>query len=257
MEYLNVNKQAWNERTKVHVDSQFYDVEAFLNGQCSLNNIELEQLGNVEGRSLLHLQCHFGQDSLSWARKGALVTGVDLSNEAIEQAKRLNDSLDLNATFIAKDIYQFGSENAQQFDIVYTSYGVLCWLPDLDKWAEVVARSLNAGGVFHLVEFHTVNDLLSGYSYFGQREPDIEEEGTYTENGDDISTKVMTWPHAISEVINALINAGLIIEQFNEFPYSPYKCFEGLEHVQGKGFEKRYQGQQVPLVYSIQARKPA
>ena len=139
MDYLSINKEAWDKRTKVHVDSKFYDVEAFKDGKSSLNRIELEQVGNVEGKNLLHLQCHFGQDTLSWARQGAKVTGVDLSTEAIEQANKLKLALGLDATFVANDIYQFGNENTEKFDIVFTSYGVICWLPELNLWAKTIA----------------------------------------------------------------------------------------------------------------------
>jgi len=255
MEYLNINKDAWDKRTKVHIDSKFYNVEAFKDGKSSLNHIELEQVGNVQGKSMLHLQCHFGQDSLSWARQGATVTGVDLSTEAIAQANLLNSDPELNASFIAKDIYQFGDENTELFDIVFTSYGVLCWLPNLNLWAKTIANSLKVGGEFHLVEFHTFNDLLCGYSYFPRSEPDIEEEGTYTENCDGIKSKMLTWAHSLSEVVNALIVAGLSIEHLKEYPYSPYNCFEGLEYVEGKGYQMLHKGQQVPLLYSIKARK--
>jgi len=255
MDYLNINKQAWDKRTKVHVGSKFYDIEAFKEGKSSLNAIELEQVGNVEGKKLLHLQCHFGQDTLSWARQGAIVTGVDLSTEAIEQANTLKSALNIDATFVANDIYQFGDENTEEFDIVFTSYGVLCWLPDLSLWAKTVASSLAKGGEFHLVEFHSFHDLLSGYSYFPQSEPDIEDEGTYTENCDGTKSTMATWAHSLSEVINALISAGLIIEHFQEHPYSPYDCFEGLEHVSGQGYQMLHKNQQVPLLYSIKARR--
>ena len=257
MDYLDINKAAWDKRTKLHVDSKFYDVEAFKDGKSSLNNIELEQVGSVAGKKLLHLQCHFGQDSLSWARKGAKVTGVDLSTEAIEQANTLKSALGIEASFIAKDIYQFGLENTAQFDIVFTSYGVLCWLPNLNEWAKIIASSLVTGGEFHLVEFHTFNDLLSGYSYFPQTKPDIEDEGTYTENCDGTKSTMVTWPHALSEVINALISAGLSLEFVKEYPYSPYKCFEGLTYVADQGYQMLHKGQQVPLLYSIKARKNA
>jgi len=152
MDYLKTNKDAWNNRTNIHLKSEFYDVTSFKAGKCSLNPIELTQLGNVKGKSLLHLQCHFGQDSLSWARSGAKVTGVDLSSTAIEKAKELNDALQLDATFIESDVYAFGEENEQLFDVVYTSYGVLCWLPDLDRWAQTIYNALKIGGDFHLVE---------------------------------------------------------------------------------------------------------
>ncbi|WGI26404.1 class I SAM-dependent methyltransferase [Halomonas alkaliantarctica] len=257
MDYLSINKDTWNKRTKVHVESAFYDVASFKNGKCSLNTIELKQVGDVQGKSLLHLQCHFGQDTLSWARLGAKVTGVDLSADAIEQANLLKQSLGLKADFIESDVVQFGRKNTQQFDIVFTSYGVLCWLSNLTDWAHTISSSLKVGGEFHLVEFHAFNDLLLGYSYFPSNEPDIEEEGTYTENCDGASSTVVTWSHSISEVVSALIGAGLTIELFSEYPYSPYNCFDGLELVPNLGYQMLHKGKQVPLLYSIKARKIA
>jgi len=257
MDYININKQAWDKRAKVHLGSKFYDVEAFINGKSSLNAIELEQVGHVEGKRLLHLQCHFGQDTLSWAREGAVVTGVDLSTQAIEQAEILKKTLALKANFIAKDIYQFGSENKDHFDIVFTSYGVLCWLHNLNDWANTIANALVDGGEFHLVEFHSFNDLLDGHSYFPQSEPDVEEEGTYTENCDGTKSTTLTWAHSLSDVINALIQSGLRIEFFKEYAYSPYNCIEGMEFVSGQGYQMLHKGQQVPLLYSIKAIKSA
>jgi 2-polyprenyl-3-methyl-5-hydroxy-6-metoxy-1,4-benzoquinol methylase len=254
-DYLAINKEAWDQRTKIHLDSTFYDLEGFVNGQSSLNPIELEQVGNVLHKSLLHLQCHFGQDSLSWARLGATVTGVDLSSESIATAKKLAAQLHLPATFINQDIYQFGDHNTQQYDIVFTSYGVLSWLPDLTRWAQTIAGALRPGGEFHLVEFHPFNDVLSGYGYFAQLQADIEDEVTYTENHNHQTATVVTWPHPISEVIGALINAGLSIDAFNEYPYSPYNCIEGLEFVADKGYQLQHKGHLVPLMYAIKASK--
>jgi len=255
MDYLAVNKDTWNKRTKVHLDSKFYDVEKFLAGGCSLNAVELAEVGDVKGMRLLHLQCHFGQDTLSWAKLGADVTGVDLSSEAIKQAELLAKQLQIQANFICDDVLAFGEKNQEKYDIVYTSYGVLCWLADLDAWAKTVSDALVEGGQFNLVEFHPFNDVLSGYAYFPSSEPDIEEEPTYTENATDEKSTVITWPHSISEVMNALIRQGISIESFNEFAYSPYNCFEGLEEVEGKGFQLMRNGQQVPLLYSIKGVK--
>lgn len=255
MDYLEINKKAWDKRTQVHLESTFYDVEGFVNGKSSLNPIELNQLGDVQGKSLLHLQCHFGQDTLSLARLGAKVTGVDLSSEAIELAKILAQKVQLDAEFIRADVYEFGQINRQEFDIVFTSYGVLCWLPDLNAWANTVAKSLVVGGEFHLVEFHAFNDLLAGEPYFPSLAPDISDDGTYTENCPGEKSTVVTWPHSLSEVISALIGAGIQIETFNEYPYSPYNCFLGVEAVEGEGYQMIYKGHQVPLVYSIKGRK--
>ncbi|GGQ18055.1 class I SAM-dependent methyltransferase [Shewanella litoralis] len=255
MDYLTINKHAWDQRTQIHLKSTFYDLQAFIDGKSSLNPIELEQMGNVRGKSLLHLQCHFGQDSLSWARLGATVTGVDLSSESIATAKKLAAQLHLPATFINNDIYQFGQNNSTQYDIVFTSYGVLAWLPDLTRWAQTIAGALTPGGEFHLVEFHPFNDVLSGYGYFAQSQPDIEDEVTYTENHNDQIETVVTWPHPISEVISALISAGLHIEAVNEHPFSPYDCIEGLEFVDKKGYQLIHNDHPIPLIYSIKASK--
>ncbi|MCM5509994.1 MULTISPECIES: class I SAM-dependent methyltransferase [Vibrio] len=255
MDYLDINKKTWNQRTKIHVDSNFYDIESFMNGQSSLNAVELEQVGDVEGKSLLHLQCHFGQDTLSWARLGAKVTGVDLSGEAIDQAKSLAHALGLEASFVESDVIQFGQHNHQKFDIVFSSYGVLSWLPDLTQWAQMIAGALKAGGEFHLVEFHPFNDLLGGYSYFPKQEPEIEQEGTYTENCDGTESTTVTWSHSLGEILAALLDAGLIINTFSEHPFSPYNCFDGLEYVPNEGYQFLHQNQQVPMLFSIKATK--
>lgn len=255
MDYLAINKDTWNKRTKIHIDSKFYDVEKFLASASSLNDVELTEVGDVKGMRLLHLQCHFGQDTLSWAKLGAVVTGVDLSSEAINKAKSLAEKLKLPANFICDDVLTFGQHNKEKYDIVFTSYGVLCWLADLDTWAKTVSDALVKGGQFNLVEFHPFNDVLSGYAYFPSIEPDIEKEATYTENAGDEKSTVITWPHSISEVINALIKHGITIQSFNEFVYSPYNCFEGLDEVKGKGFQLVKNGQQVPLLFSIKGVK--
>jgi len=255
MNYLEINKDAWDSRTDTHIKSKFYDVESFKKGRSSLNPPELKLLGDVKGKSILHLQCHFGQDTLSLARMGANVTGVDLSSKAIEQANLLKESLGIDATFVESDVCQFDQINQKQFDIVFTSYGVLCWLSDLSAWANTVANSLKCGGQFHLVEFHSINDLLSGYSYFPKNEPDIDEEGTYTENCDGTTSTMATWSHSVSEVISALLAAGLTIEAFSESPYSPYNCFDGLEHIPGSGYQMLHKNQQVPLIYTLSASK--
>lgn len=183
------------------------------------------------------------------------MTGVDLSSESIAVANDLAKKLKLKADFICSDIYEFGEHNREQFDIVFTSYGVLCWLPDLTRWAATIASSLKPGGQFNLVEFHPVNELISGYSYFSKAEPDIEDEGTYTENCPGEKSTMVTWSHPLSEVINALVSTGIAIQSFNEHAYSPYNCFEGLEAIADKGYQRLLNGQQIPLVYSIKGIK--
>ena len=184
MSYLTTNKNSWNQRVETHFNSNFYDVPGFLAGNSSLNEIELHGLGNVTGHSLLHLQCHFGLDTLSWARLGADVTGVDISDAAITKAQLLAQQTDLNASFVCADVFEFGLHNSQQFDVVFTSYGAICWLPDLTQWARIISDSLKTGGRFYMAEFHPVLDLLAGYDYFHKADPDVSLEDTYTENCD-------------------------------------------------------------------------
>ena len=154
--YIKINRDSWNNKTEYHVKSAFYDVERFLDGESSIQDIELNLMGDVRGKSLLHLQCHFGQDTISLERLGAKVTGVDLSDKSIEIARQLAESTESAASFICCNIYDLPSYLNESFDIVFTSYGTIGWLPDLNKWAEIIARFLKPGGQFIFVEFHPV-----------------------------------------------------------------------------------------------------
>ena len=255
MDYTSINRQAWNQRTLLHVASRFYDVDSFLMGKSSLNEIERSELGSVRNKKLLHLQCHFGLDTLSWAREGAIVTGVDLSDVAIAKACELSRQTGLCAEFICCDLYDFTEGTSPDFDIVFTSYGAICWLPCINRWAQTICNSLKKGGTFYMVEFHPIYDVIAGYSYFHCQQPDVEQEETYTENSNGQKNTVATWGHALSDVINALINVGIRIEQLNEFPFSPYPCFEGLEQREKGKFYLAQNGHDVPLVYSIKGKK--
>jgi len=255
LDYLEINKEAWNKRTEIHVKSKFYDVDGFLKGKNVLNEIEINELGDVKGKTLLHLQCHFGLDTLSWARLGAKVTGVDLSSTAIETAKKLTLNTGLEADFICSDIYSFGETSTEKYDIVFTSYGAVCWIPDLEKWAETIAKNLKPGGTFYIAEFHPFYDIFSGYPYFYNQQPIIEKEGTYTENDNGEKSEIACWSHPISEVVNSLLKAGIQIILFNEYSYSPYNCFEGMiEREKGK-FYLTHKGEDIPLVYTIKGIK--
>lgn len=254
-EYFELNRAGWDQRVRAHVESRFYDVDGFLSGRTSLKEIELSELSDVAGKTLLHLQCHFGLDTLSWARQGAHCTGVDISPVAIQKARELTVTAGLNAEFVCSNVYGFERPVAEPYDIVFTSYGAVCWLPDLVRWAQVVASNLARGGRFYMVEFHPIYDLLAGYSYFTHSEPDVDEEGTYTENGADAVARLATWAHPLSSVCNALIGAGIQIELLNEFPFSPYNCFEGMVEREPGRFYLSHRGHDVPIVYSISGRK--
>lgn len=274
-EYFEANKKLWNQRTAIHKDSSFYDLAGFKAGKTVLTPIELKELGDVKGKTMLHLQCHFGMDSLDWARRGADVTGVDLSDVAIIEAKRLSDELKMNATFICANIYELHPEVAESkapsagwrrfgeaaFDIVFTSYGTIGWLPDLDKWADIIAHYLKPGGIFYIADFHPVLWMFDDdfthikYAYDNQEVIITESQGTYTDRKADIKTTEYGWNHSISEILNALITSGLKIEMFNEHMYSPYPCFSNtVESEKGKWHIKGMEGK-IPMVYSIKAVK--
>jgi 2-polyprenyl-3-methyl-5-hydroxy-6-metoxy-1,4-benzoquinol methylase len=154
--YLEVNRNSWNNRVEAHLKSEFYDMEGFMKGNSSLNEIELKLLGDVKGKSILHLQCHFGQDSISLSRMGARVTGIDLSDKAIQKAEEIAKATQTDAKFICCDLYNLPKHLDEKFDIVFTSYGTIGWLPDMDKWAKIVSQYLKPGGQFVFVEFHPV-----------------------------------------------------------------------------------------------------
>lgn len=259
--YIEINKNTWNAKTDVHVVSEFYNNASFLKGNCTLNSIELNLLGDLKNKKILHLQCHFGQDSLSLARLGAQVTGVDFSEKAIEKAQEMNLQLGLSSQFICCNIYDLPKHLNETFDIVFTSYGTIGWLPNLSKWAEIVAAFLKPNGKFIMAEFHPVvwmfdNDFNEvTYNYFKDK-PIIEDEsGTYADKNANIESKTITWNHATSEVLNALLSKGLQLNQFNEFDYSPYNCFNETEEFEAGKFRIKHFENKIPMVFSILATK--
>lgn len=260
-DYIKLNKQTWNDKVDVHIASDFYENDHFLNGKSTLNDIELALLGNVSGKKILHLQCHFGQDTISLARLGAKATGVDLSDKAIEKAQQFNTQLGLDATFICCDVYDTPSYLDEKFDIVFTSYGTIGWLPDIDKWAKVVSHFLKPNGKFIMADFHPVVWMYDDnfkevfYNYFNT-EPIYENEtGTYADKDAPIVNKTISWNHPISEILNALISNNLEVNQFNEYDYSPYNCFNETEEFETGKFRIKHFENKIPMVYSILATK--
>ncbi|KAA5534859.1 class I SAM-dependent methyltransferase [Taibaiella lutea] len=259
--YKAINKDAWNKRTDVHVSSSFYDVEGFFNGASSLQTTESALLGDIHGKSVLHLQCHFGMDTLSMARMGASVTGVDLSDKAIEKAEELNRTLGLNARFICCDLYDLEQNLDEQFDVVFTTYGTIGWLPDLEKWGAIIQRFLKPGGKFVFAEFHPVMWMFDNqlekieYSYFN-REAIVEDStGTYTDRNAQIEYTEISWNHSLDEVFSALLHHGISIEQFREYDFSHYNCFSNLKQIAPDKYQHSDVGGKIPMMYSIVGRK--
>ena len=259
MDYLETNKQFWNAATGVNFGSDFYDQESFEKGRNSLNSIELDLLGDIKGKSVLHLQCHFGQDTISLQRMGAIATGVDLSDEAITKARDINDRLGLGTEFICSDVFALKEKLHQQFDIVFTSYGTIAWLPDLDKWADVIRHFLKPGGKFVFAEFHPAvwmwDDDFTEVKYaYLNREPIADvEEGTYADKDAGTQNAFVCWNHGIGEVVTALLKQGLAIDALREFDYSPYPSFKGTEEFEPGKFRIKQFGNKMPLVYALRA----
>ncbi len=261
--YIDINRQSWNNKTDIHLKSEFYDLEGFLNGKISLNEIELKLLGDINGKEILHLQCHFGQDTISLNRYGAEVTGVDLSDKAIEYAKKIAEETNAKADFICCDIYDLPHHLEKQFDIVFTSYGTINWLPDLDKWAKIISGFLKPNGQFVFVEFHPVVWMFDdnfeeiGYRYFNSGAIVESETGTYADKTADLTQDTVMWNHSLSEVINSLIKNDLEMISLDEFDYSPYNCFNKTFEPEPNKFQIKHLGNKIPMVYSIVAKKKA
>lgn len=262
--FMQRNRDHWDELVPIHMRSDFYKVKEFIAGSTKLNQLELDEVGSVEGKSLLHLQCHFGMDTLSWARLGARVTGMDYSEPAIQAARELAKTCHLDAEFICSNLYDLQEHLTGQFDIVYTSYGVLTWLPDIARWAQIVTSYVKPGGFFYIAEMHPFamvfdddcSTLRYRYPYFDKEARRYEVKGSYADASAD--TKIneeFGWDHSLSEIVDALIDNGLRIDFLHEFPFSVYQQLPMLQP-DGNGCWIFPEGQKpIPLIFSVKACK--
>jgi len=259
--YLEINKNSWNNRLESHLTSDFYDMPAFLSGKSSLHDIELDLLGDIKGKKILHLQCHFGQDTISLARMGAEVVGIDLSDESITKAKELAITTKSSARFVCSSVYDLPENLDEEFDIVFATYGTIPWLPDLDKWGNVIQHFLKPGGQFIFVEFHPVVWMFDddfetiGYNYSNSGAIVESESGTYADRDADIALQYVCWNHGISEVLNSLIAHNIRIDSLDEFDYSPYNCFSHTVEFEPSKFRIKHLGNRIPMVYSVVGTK--
>ncbi|MHA1728259.1 MAG: class I SAM-dependent methyltransferase [Promethearchaeota archaeon] len=267
---FEANQKRWNELVEIHVKSRFYDLNGFKAGKTSLLPTEIKELGDVTGKTMLHLQCHFGMDSLSWARKGAIVTGIDFSDKAIIKARELSKELKIPATFIESSVYDVPNLIKDKFDIVFTSYGSIYWLDDLKKWANTINQCLKQGGIFYYIDGHPFVDMINekntesiqvGYNYFTNGKPYMwEEDGDYTDEDWDNPTILKNkteygWVHNISNIFNSLTEVGLKIEFLHKFPYTFHKYHEDLKKYDDGYWRFQKIEFKVPLMLSIKARK--
>ena len=261
-DFLNENKGAWNSVVDAHFESQFYDVAGFLDGKSTLNEIELELLGDVSNKKLLHLQCHFGLDTLSLARLGAKVCGVDFSEKAINQAKELAQGIGVEANFVNQNIQEFRPQEGA-FDVVFTSYGTIAWLPELSQWAACIAKALKPGSSFVFVDFHPTYWMFDAdvkllqYSYFNRGVIFESQQGSYAAPNGDFEFATHTWNHSIDDIVTALLKQGLVLNQFRELDYSPYPIFSNsVEREPGK-YQIAHQQDMIPLILAMKWIKQA
>jgi SAM-dependent methyltransferase len=267
-EYMDSNRALWDELTPIHERSDFYDLPGFKKGGVRLRPFEIDEVGDVTGKDLLHLQCHFGIDTLSWARLGAQVTGADFSEPAIELARSIADDLHLAARFVCSNVYDLPEKLEGDFDVVYTSRGVLCWLPDIERWANVIAHFLRPGGLFYITEMHPigwafddddgVTELRFRYPYWHRNEPFAwDSDGSYADPDAHVEhQREYGWNHSLGEIVSSLATVGLRIEWLHEWPFADWRAMPFMEE-QTDGtwrLPKELDGL-VPLSYSLGARK--
>jgi len=263
-DWLACNRAAWDERVGIHLDSAFYDNDSFRAGRSSLRPFELAEVGPVAGKTLVHLQCHFGQDTLSWARLGAEVTGLDFSGDAVGAARQLAADIAVAAEFVEANVFDaVEALGGRQFDIVYTGLGALVWLPDMPRWASVVAALVKPGGFLYLAEFHPVADifahesLLADHDYFTRPQGSrFESSGTYTDW--DAATQANVnyeWTHPVSSVVSALLDAGLRLDLLHEHDHTLFERWPFLERHDDATYWLPAGMPRLPLMYSVRASK--
>lgn len=259
--YAKINKKWWNNITSVHSRSSLYNLKKFKKGATSLQKIEISELGNIKGKSVLHLLCHFGMDSLSLAKMGAKVTGVDLSDKSINLAQDLSKQLHIPAEFICSDVYKLSHVLSKKFDIVFMSYGVLLWLSDIKKFGKIISSFLKKGGIFYIVELHPFTNLLSHdfkmrYDYFDKGPFLDDANGSYTDWKDATKGVTYEWSYTIADITDSLIGAGLKIDFIHEFPFTMYDQFPGFMRKNSKGqYVLKNKNVGIPLLFSLKATK--
>lgn len=281
-QYQQANLELWNDWATRHAamrSEEFgYNLEAFRAGRCTLYQQDLDDVGPVEGKRLLHLQCHIGVDTLSWARRGARVTGADFSDRAIAVAQGLSDELGLGGRFVCTDLYRLPEVLHERFEVVYTSYGVLSWLRDVPRWGQIVAHFLEPGGIFYLAEIHpmamvfderqatSLTELRPTYSYFPQDQPTVwPVEGSYAEPRDPAQQAGRSapveprlsyeWTYTLGGVVTALIEAGLTIEFVHEYPECCYPHFPWMQRDE-RGWWRQPDGRDLlPMTLTVRAHR--
>jgi SAM-dependent methyltransferase len=272
-EHRDTNRRNWNERALIHARSRMYDLDGFVAdpGKIWLHPAEPLELGSVAGKTLCHLQCHLGVETLSWLRLGARrVVGLDFAPAAVAAARELAERTGLSerASFVEADVYDAleALDGQHPFDVVYVSLGAICWLPDIRRWARLIASLLAPGSLLFVREVHPVLQTLLEqdgrlwvtYPYFERVEPLRFDDGTtYTEGRPELVNKSSyEWNHGIAEMLSALLEVGFTIELFHEHREAEFQAFPSMS----QGADGYYrlpepERERVPLVFSLRARR--
>ncbi len=267
MDYVASNRNLWNEWADINYKSPFYGVAAFKANPTPLDTDVLAGLGDLTGKSVLHLQCHFGQDSIRLKLAGAReVVGIDFSNVAIARGRELAAEMNVDVRYIESDLYKLPEVLEGEFDIVFTSYGVVGWLPDLTPWGQIVARYLKPGGRFFLIDGHptmwifdgSTEDLVIKYPYFRQREPITLEPtvGNYADPTATFTGTEYSWPHELGETISALTTAGLRLDEMREYRHTVWKAFPFMVEESHQRWVMPPGKPVIPMMFSLRATKP-
>ncbi len=264
-----VNRDNWDSRVPIHFDANGYRVDRFSDPEhlSDVVRFDRDQLGDLTGKTLVHLQCHIGTDTISLARLGAEVTGVDFSEKSIEAARKLTSIADTPARFVVSELYDVPEVLPETFDVVYTGVGAICWLPDIAGWARVVAGLLNPGGMFYIREAHPIlwaldfengddGRLCFKYAYFEGEPDEFDETETYAGEGVVTSPKTFGWNHGIGETLTALLDAGMRLDAVREYDFCEWQGLDNMVEDETGRWRLPEDSLQIPLMWSILATKP-
>lgn len=266
-EMTRANWRRWNEVVDIHLRSDDYRVAEFRAGGADLHPIEAAEIGDVRGKRLLHLQCHFGLDTLKLARRGAIVTGLDYAPKAIAAARQLAGDTGLDARFVEGDLHEAPRLVEGSFDIVYVTWGALCWLPDIRRWAEIATGFVAPGGFLYLLEGHPValsmmqrDDRLFRVTddYFSGAPIAADEEVTYTGDSDKLAnSRIYNWIHTLGDTVSAVIEAGLTVDFLHEHDALPWRLYPTLVADAEGMWRLRSDQSRLPLSFSLKAGRAA
>ena len=270
-EFLEANRRNWDDRVGVHLGPDGYSVEELIANPEHITDVvrfDSEQLGSVDGLRLLHSQCHIGTDTLSWARLGAQVTGFDFSPKAVAAARSIADRAGIEATFIESEVASASSNVDGEFDLVYTSVGAICWLPELETWASQLSSLLVPGGRFYIRDSHPIllgldDDRPDGlmvpkYPYFRVDDPvHFSDEHSYLGSLPLTATDTYEWSHPISDIVNALLGTGLVLDRLDEHRHLDWKFLPSMVPDRERWLLPEAQRDLMPLQFSVHAHKPA